>query len=109
MFSFTKLLQSHAFYDTICIWLVLNPHLVAHLAGTNGHPKQLMNDQHQPGKDLRYTNTVDASEIWRSPVDVGSLPPIIYKVLNISGGCLGLLPSTVYTSLRIIDPRKRNG
>ena len=38
---------------------------------------------------------VDGSEILRSPVEVGSDSPIIYRVLYISGGA-GFLPSTVY-------------
>ena len=40
--------------------------------------------------------TVDGSEILRSPVEVGSLSHYLYtRFIHPNGGCLGFLPSTV--------------
>ena len=41
------------------------------------------------------SNTADGSEIQRSPVEVGSEYPIIYRESYISGGCWGSESSTV--------------
>ena len=40
-------------------------------------------------------DTVDGSEIRRSPVEVGSLFHYQRQVLYIPGACLGFLPSTI--------------
>ena len=47
------------------------------------------------GKKLETTTTVDGSEIWRSPADRYFIPSFT-RVLYISGGCWGILPSTVW-------------
>ena len=67
------------------------------------------------------TNAINLAETWRalrwgdpaatycwrnpihSPVQVCSWNPIIYKVLYIPGGCLGFLPSTMFTNQKFIE------
>ena len=41
-------------------------------------------------------DTVDGSEMWRSPVEVGRLSHYLQGFSTIPGGCLGVLPSTVW-------------
>ena len=48
-------------------------------------------------------HTVDGSEIQRSPVEVGSLSTIIYRVLYIPGGCFGFLNHQQYNLFGILD------
>ena len=52
-------------------------------------------------KILLSMTTVDGSEIRRSPVEVGSLSHYLQGFKNIPGGCLGFLPSTITTDMRI--------
>ncbi len=51
--------------------------------------------KHLPDIYDLFIHTVDGSEIRRSPVEVGSFSHYLQGFCTISGGCLGLLPSTV--------------
>ena len=48
-----------------------------------------------PSWQTRNHDTVDGSEIRRSPVEVGCVSHYLQGLLHPNGGCLGFLPSTV--------------
>ena len=71
---------------------VVAPQMVAHLPAFLQISFWFIGQVRMVGRIYRMSDTVDSSEIWRSPVEVGSWNPIIYDGFWIhpNGGCLGI-------------------